>query len=234
MRGRASALINIADLRGWAFDHLEITAILSEVGQEYAVADAEALRVDLTNDFAAFAINRASQSTFSVGTRNSIDTLTKASLKTTRLFREALTKQAEMTWLLNKAFAAWPDRAERNLLEIKCALTRLEELLKAPDMRGWKHGMSVELQFVGLTLPNTFELHFRRKYKVARKSDQRPSGPGVRFVAACLKRKQVLNSHGKPFSLETIVAHRRKALQIIKGDSRLAVTRSPVMVRMVL
>lgn len=234
MSGKASGLINIADFWGWAFDLSEITAILSEVGHEYAVADAEALRLDLTNDFTAFAINRASQPTFSVATRNSIDTLAKASHKATRLFREALTKQAEMTWLLNKAFAAWPNGAERNLLEIKGALTRLEELLKGPDMRGWKHGMSLEVQFVGLTLPNTFELHFRRKYKVARKSDQRPGGPGVRFVAACLTRKKVLNSHGKPFSLETIVAHRRKALQIIKRDPRLAVTRSPVMVRMVL
>jgi hypothetical protein len=230
MVAHALPLLNFTGFKNYAFSLSEVDAVLSALKNKFVVTDTEALRKDLTNDFTFFAMNRASQTTYEVTTRIAIDRLAKAGMKIDNLYNAALGDQAELTWMLNKAFRIWPGEAERNLDQIQRALSMLNELLAAPDARDYQLGMSLELQFIGLTLPATFEFHFHQRFGISRRADQKPDGPGVKFVATCLRLKKILSTHGKPYTLETIAAHRTKALGIIAKNPHLAVTRSPVLV----
>jgi hypothetical protein len=132
--------------------------------------------------------------------------------------------------LLNKASDTWPGCGEQRLIQIHSALNDLHKMMATADLRGYRYGMSLEVQLLGLTLPNTFEMHFARPYRISRSANQTPSGPAFRFTRECLRLKKVLNSVGRAFTAETIVAHRNQALRTIKAHPELAVARAPVMV----
>ena len=225
--------LNYKDFVSWGFGTDEINLLLAAVGEKDAAAitDREKLRVDLTNDFTAFAISRANAQTFSVATRKAIDRLHDASKKAKVLLNEAIDNHYQNTWLLNKAWDIWSEHGEQRLIQIRSALHDLDSMLRAPDLRGYKYGMSLEVQLLGLTLPNTFEIHFGRPYKISRAADQTPSGPALKFTMECLRLKKVLNSDGRPFAAETVLAHRNQALKAIKAHPELAIARAPVMVR---
>ena len=225
--------LSYKDFVSCAFSADEINLLLTAVGEKDAAAitDREKLRVDLTNDFTAFAFSRADAETYSVATRKAIDRLHAASKKTKALLNEAIDNHSQNTWLLNKAWDTWPGHGEQRLIQIHSALHDLDRLLNAPDLRGYSYGMSAEVQLLGLTLPTTFEINFGRPYGISRKTNQTPSGPAFRFTMECLRLKKVLNSVGRPFTAETVLAHRNQALKTIKKHSELAIARAPVMVR---
>lgn len=225
--------LSYKDFVSFAFSADETNLLLAAVGEKNAAAitDREKLRVDLTNDFQAFAFSRVNAETYSVATRKAIDRLHNASKKAKVLLNEAIDNYHQNTWLLNKAWDTWPEHGEQRLIQIRSALHDLDSMLRAPDWRGYKYGMSLEVQFLGLTLPNTFEIHFGHPYKISRAADQTPSGPALRFTMECLRLKKVLNSDGRPFAAETVLAHRNQALKAIKAHPKLAIARAPVMVR---
>jgi hypothetical protein len=225
--------LNMRDFISNAFSLEEIDTLLIFVGTEFSVGvtDREKLLRDLSNDFITFAISRANTETFSVATRKSIDRLRRMSAKVKTLYDEALNSHFQNTWLLNKAWTTWPGHGEQKLIQIQSALHDFDRMMVASDFRGYSYGMSPEVQFIGLTLPTTFEIHFARPYGISRTADQGPSGPALRFTMECLRLKKVLNSVGRAFTAETILAHRRQALRTVKAHPELAIARAPVMVR---
>jgi hypothetical protein len=224
--------LSYGDFVSYAFSPDEIKLLLAAVGENVsaAITDREKLRVDLTNDFTAFAISRANAETYSVATQKAIDRLHSARKKAKVLLDEAMNNHFQNTWLLNKAWDTWPGHGEKRLIQIHSALHDLDRMMAAADLRGYRYGMSLEVQFLGLTLPTTFEIHFARSYKISRTANQTPSGPAFRFTMECLRLKKVLNSVGRAFTAETILAHRSQALRTIKAHPELAIARAPVMV----
>ncbi len=176
-------------------------------------------------------MSRANAETYSVATKRAIDRLHSVSKKAKVSLNEAINNHFQNTWLLNKAWATWPGHGEQRLIQIHSALHDLDKMLTAPDLRSYSYGMSLEVQLLGLTLPTTFETHFGRPYKISRTANQTPSGPAFRFTMECLPLKKVLNSVGRAFTAETILAHRNQALKAIKAHPELAIARAPVLVR---
>jgi hypothetical protein len=225
--------LSYKDFVSCGFSVDEIDLLLTVVGENVsaAVTDREKLRVDLSNDFFAFAFSRANAETYSVATKRAIDRLHGASKKAKALLNEAIDNHFQNTWLLDKAWDTWPGHGEQRLFQIHSALRDLDKMLSGPDLRGYSYGMSLEVQLLGLTLPTTFEIHFGRPYRISRTANQTPSGPAFRFTMECLRLKKVLNSVGRPFTAETILAHRNQAIKAIKAHPQLAIARAPVLVR---
>lgn len=224
--------LSYADFVSYGFSPDEIKLLLAAVGEKVsaAITDPEMLRVDLTNDFMAFAMSRANAETYSVATRKAVDRLHTASKRAKVLLSAVMNNHFENTWLLNKAWDTWPGLGEQRLIQIHSALHDLDRMLTAPDLRGYSYGMSPEVQLLGLTLPTTFEIHFGRAYGISRAANQTPSGPAFRFTMECLRLKKVLNSVGRAFTGETILAYRNQALKAIKSHPELAIARAPVLV----
>jgi hypothetical protein len=216
----------------YGFSAEEIDAVLEVVGERFAskVRDRKALTQDLSNDFMTFAAYRASGPNFSVLTRKAIDRLERAASKVRSLYEAALAEPGQRTWLMNNAFKV-DDFAENKLVQIRAALRNLESIMIADDsfFRKFQPGMSYEVQFVGITLPATYEKHFRRRFGASHVNGKL-DGPGIRFVSACLQCKQIINSDGRPFARGTIISHYKQARQLVQQSPELAMARAPVFI----
>jgi hypothetical protein len=229
---RASASGSASIESRYGFSSKEVDEVLEHVGEEFAskIKDRKALTQDLNSDFMTFAAYRTYGPKFSVATRTAIDRLSRAASKARLLYEAALEDRAQLTWLMNKAYRI-DDLAESKLGQIRAALRSLESIMTADDsfFRKFQPGMSYEVQFVGITLPATYEKHFRRRFAASRKNGK-PDGPGVRFILACLQCKQVKNSDGRAFAPETIISHCKQARKLLEKSPELAMARAPVFV----
>jgi len=176
-----------------------------------------------------FAAYRVSGPNFSAKTRKAIDRLRRAASKIRLLYEAALAEPGQRTWLVNKAFKI--DDAENKLAQIRDALRNLESIMIADDLffRKFQPGMSYEVQFVGITLPATYEKHFKRRFGASR-ANGNPDWPGIRFISACLQCKQIMNSDGRPFARETIISHYKQTRQLVRQFPELAMARAPVFI----
>jgi hypothetical protein len=84
-----------------------------------------------------------------------------------------------------------------------------------PANPGVRPGPSVRL--IGADLPEIFEYAFKRRYGKSR------TGPGVRFVQSVLEAANIGTEKTKPFSTETILHYRLRALKVYSSAKKSAV-----------
>lgn len=95
------------------------------------------------------------------------------------------------------------DRAVNRVLDAVKLLARWADHAFACGEPG-RRSISPEVGLIGITLPEVYEWHFKRRFRRGWTVDGKANSPGIRFIETVLSEFSIVKRNGKPYSATTI------------------------------